>query len=61
MVKQCKPLRTSYGPANQKIYFFFEVPRVSPGNKLLAKEPEDSGYEIDRGWGGGGGYLYSES
>ena len=23
------------------------VPRVSPGNQSLAKEPEDSGYEID--------------
>ena len=24
----------------------FQFPRVSPGNQLLAKEPEDSGYEI---------------
>ena len=25
----------------------FEFPRVSPGNQPLAKEPEDSGHEID--------------
>ena len=24
----------------------FQYPRVSPGKQLLAKEPEDSGYEI---------------
>ena len=41
-VKQCKPLQA----ANQKINFFFEFSRVSPGDQPLAKEPEDSGYEI---------------
>ena len=25
----------------------FQHPRVSPGDQPLAKEPEDSGYEID--------------
>ena len=28
--------------------FFFKLFRVSPGDQLLAKEPEDSGYEIGR-------------
>ena len=35
-----------YGEANQNNFFFFDFPRVSPGNQPLAKEPEDSGYEI---------------
>ena len=26
----------------------FQFPRVSPGDQPLAKEPEDSGYEIGR-------------
>ena len=29
------------------IFFFFKFSRVSPGDQPLAKEPEDSGYEID--------------
>ena len=42
-VKQCKPLRSSH-----LIFFFFvEFSRVSPGDQSLAKEPEDSGYEIE--------------
>ena len=42
-VKQCKPLRDSQ---STKCNNFFEFSRVSPGNQSLAKEPEDSGYEI---------------
>ena len=30
-----------------KKFIFFKFSRVSPGDQLLAKEPEDSGYEIE--------------
>ena len=29
-----------------KTFKIFELSRVSPGDQLLLKEPEDSGYEI---------------
>ena len=40
--KQCK---LSQGSQENKI-LIFEFPRVSPGDQPLAKEPEESGYEI---------------
>ena len=30
-----------------KTFNVFDFPRVSPGDQPLAKEPEDSGYEIE--------------
>ena len=60
-VKQCKLLRGSQS-RNLNIFEFFGV---SPGDQQLAKEPEDSGYDIggdvmrnsslEVGKGGGGG------
>ena len=41
-VKQCKPLWGS----QSKHLNFFKFPRASPGDQPLAKESEDSGYEI---------------
>ena len=43
-IKQCKPLR---GGQSKKL-IFFEFFEVTPGDQPLAKEPEDSGYEIAR-------------
>ena len=31
---------------NRRKFFFFDFPRVSPGDQPLTIEPEDSGYEI---------------
>ena len=42
-MKQCKPLR---GSQLKKNLFFFEFSRVSPSDQPLAKDPDDSGYEI---------------
>ena len=42
-----KKIQAFYGAANQKKNFFFEFSSLSLGNKPLAKEPEDSEYEID--------------
>lgn len=39
--------QSRYGTAN-KIIKIFDFSRVSPGNKPLAKEPEDSAYAIER-------------
>ena len=42
-VKQCKSFT---GQPIENFIFFFVFSRVSPGDQPLAKEPDDSGYEI---------------
>ena len=39
--------KTMQAVTRQPNIFFFDLPRVSPGDQPLAKELEDSGYEID--------------